>query len=82
MSQLEVLVATPERFDAMLRLRPHLLSFIRCVVFDEAHMIGSDLRGIRLECILTRLRLAEQRGEPSTKVCAAIRSSVERNGVG
>ena len=61
-NHLEVLVATPERFDAMLRLRPDLLSSIRCVVFDEAHMIGNSQRGVRLEGILTRLRLASHRG--------------------
>ena len=59
----EVIVATPERFDAMLRLRPDLLPSIRCVVIDEAHMIGNDQRGIRLEGILTRMRLATVRGE-------------------
>ena len=60
---LEVLIATPERFDALLRLRPDLLSTIRCVVFDEAHMVGNDLRGVRLEGIITRLRLAALRGK-------------------
>ena len=53
----EVVVATPERFDAMLRLRPDLLPKITCVVFDEAHLIGNDERGIRFEGLLTRLRL-------------------------
>ena len=60
-NRLEVVVATPERFDAMLRVRPDLLPTIRCVVFDEAHMIGNGQRGIRLEGILTRLRLAAAR---------------------
>ncbi len=59
----EVLVATPERFDAMLRLSPDLLPQIKCVVVDEAHMIGNTRRGIMLEGILTRLRLADVRGE-------------------
>ena len=59
-NHLEVVVATPERFDAMLRLRRDLIPFIRAVVFDEAHMIGNGERGIRLEGILTRLRLTEQ----------------------
>ncbi len=59
-NNLEVVVATPERFDAMLRLRSELIPFIRAVVFDEAHMIGNGERGIRLEGILTRLRLTEQ----------------------
>ena len=62
-NRLEVVVATPERFDAMLRIRPEYLRTIRCVVFDEAHMVGGAERGIRLEGLLTRLRLAEARGE-------------------
>ena len=53
----EVVVSTPERFDALLRLRPDLLPLIRCVVFDEAHMVANDQRGIRLEGIITRLKL-------------------------
>ena len=61
-SNLEILVVTPERFDAMLRLRSELLAQIRCVVVDEAHMIANRERGLRLEGILTRMRLAEQRG--------------------
>ncbi len=63
----EVLIATPERFDAALRLHPELLSMIRCVVFDEAHMLGSGQRGVRLEGILTRLRLAKLRGETTPR---------------
>ena len=63
----EIIIATPERFDALLRLRPELLSLIRCVVFDEAHLIGNDQRGVRLEGLLTRLRLAAQRGEQTPR---------------
>ena len=59
---LEILVVTPERFDAMLRLRSELLEQIRCVVVDEAHMIANRQRGLRLEGILTRIRLAAQNG--------------------
>ena len=78
-NHLEVLVATPERFDAILRLRPDLLPSIRCVVFDEAHMIGNDQRGIRLEGILTRLRLAEVRGErvPRFVLLSAVLSNAD-----
>ena len=76
---LEVLVATPERFDAMMRLRPELLSFIRCVVFDEAHMIGNGQRGIRLEGVLTRLRLAALRGDqvPRFVLLSAVLSNAD-----
>ena len=78
-NRLEVLVATPERFDAMLRLRPDLLSSIRCAVFDEAHMIGNDQRGIRLEGVLTRLRLAALRGEqvPRFVLLSAVLSNAD-----
>ena len=77
-SRLEVVVATPEGFDAMLRLRPDLLPAIRCVVFDEAHMIGNGERGIRLEGILTRLRLAAQRGQvPRFVLLSAVLSNAD-----
>lgn len=75
----QVLVATPERFDAMMRYRPELLSFIRCVVFDEAHMIGNGQRGVRLEGILTRMRLAALRGDhvPRFVLLSAVLSNAE-----
>ncbi len=77
-ARLEVIVATPERFDAMLRLRPDLLSSIRCVVFDEAHMISNGERGIRLEGILTRLRLSALNGKvPRFVLLSAVLSNAE-----
>ena len=76
---LEVLIATPERFDAALRLHPELLSMIRCVVFDEAHMLGNGQRGVRLEGIITRLRLAKHRGErtPRFVLLSAVLSNTD-----
>ena len=79
-SNFEVVVATPERFDAMLRLRPDLVPYIRCVVFDEAHMIDNGERGVRLEGIITRLRFDGAAEPASTKVCLAVCSSFERRG--
>ena len=75
----EILVATPERFDAMMRFNPSLLSFIRCVVFDEAHMIGNDKRGVRLEGILTRMRLAAIRSDqvPRFVLLSAVLSNAD-----
>ena len=74
-----VVVATPERFDAMLRLRRDLLPYIRCVVIDEAHIIGNGQRGVRVEGILTRLRLVGL-GEvhtPRLVLLSAVLSNVE-----
>ena len=78
-THLEVLIATPERFDAMLRFRPDLLSSIRCVVIDEAHLLGNSQRGLRLEGILTRLRLASVRGEivPRFVLMSAVLSNAD-----
>src|SRR4051794_22573458 len=58
----EVAVATPERLDSLLRTTPELVNKIRCLVCDEAHMIQSDTRGVRLEGLISRLRLAQVRG--------------------
>jgi helicase len=58
----ELVVATPERFDAIIRNNPELLDDLNCVVVDEAHLIGSGIRGSRLEGLLTRLRLQQLRG--------------------
>lgn len=52
----QVLVATPEKLDATLRLAPELLDDVKLVVIDEGHIAG-DLseRGIRAEVLFTRL---------------------------
>jgi helicase len=58
----EIIVATPERLDALLRTAPDLIADLRCVVCDEAHLVQNDVRGIRLEGVITRLRLLQERG--------------------
>ncbi len=52
----EVLVATPEAFDAFLRTRPELRHRIACCVFDEFHLIEQPVRGLRYEALIGRLR--------------------------
>ncbi len=54
-----IIVATPERLDSALRTRTELLSRLRCVVCDEAHMIENGTRGVRLEGLITRLRIQQ-----------------------
>ncbi len=58
----EIIVATPERLDGLLRMSPQLLPYLRCVIFDEAHTIQNDTRGILLEGIVTRLRMLQESG--------------------
>ncbi len=58
----EFAVATPERFDAMLRARPELWAQLRGVVVDEAHTLGEGARGARVEGLIARLRAQQNRG--------------------
>src|SRR5207245_1363351 len=60
----EIIVATPERLDALLRTTPSLINDLRCVVCDEAQLVQNDVRGIRLEGLITRMRLLQERGSP------------------
>lgn len=59
-SQSELIVATPERFDAWLRAGEHL-DKLRLVVIDELHIIENGVRGARLEGIVSRLRMLQAR---------------------
>lgn len=59
----EVVVSTPERFDAMLRMRPELTDYLKAVVIDEAHLIQSGVRGTRLEGLITRLKLVQRKNK-------------------
>ncbi len=51
----DIIVATYERFDSLLRLNPSWIKRIGCVVVDELHLIGDPERGPVLEMILARL---------------------------
>lgn len=55
-----MMVMTPERFDAWLRGGEHLED-LRLVVFDEVHMVENGSRGARVEGLISRLRLLQQR---------------------
>ncbi len=53
----EVIVATPERLDAILRNPDNTgwIETVGCVVVDEAHLIGSRHRGPTLELVIANL---------------------------
>lgn len=78
-SQRELVVATPERFDAIMRKSPELFSRLRCIVVDEAHLLGSGIRGIRLEGLLARLKMCQGRGQSvRTVLLSAVTNSYIR----
>ncbi len=56
-----VVVATPESFDAFLRVHPLLRDKIACAVFDEFHLIEQQGRGLTYEGLVGRLRSTQTR---------------------
>lgn len=50
-----VLVATPEKFDALFRYAPELGSRIGLVIIDEGHVVSPDKRGLQFEFFVQRL---------------------------
>jgi len=69
-----VIVATPERFDALLRTQPDLVGLLRIVVFDEAHIVENAPRGARIEGLITRLRLLQGRNDFRLVLLSAVLS--------
>lgn len=55
-----LMVMTPERFDAWMRGGENLED-LRLVVFDEVHIVENGSRGARVEGLISRLRLLQQR---------------------
>lgn len=51
-----VLVVTPEKLDLLLRTDHPVVEHLSLVVADEAHNLGTDARGARLELLLATLR--------------------------
>lgn len=51
----DIVIATYERFDSLLRLKPSWLNKIGSVVIDEMHLINDSERGPVLEMIISRL---------------------------
>ncbi|WJF89743.1 DEAD/DEAH box helicase [Paraburkholderia bonniea] len=57
----QVIVATPERFDGLLRTQ-NLNGLLKLVILDEFHIVENGARGARVEGIVSRLRLQQASG--------------------
>jgi len=51
----QILVATPEKFDALFRYMPEIEEDIGLIVIDEGHIVDPNERGLRFEFFLHRL---------------------------
>jgi replicative superfamily II helicase len=56
LSESRLLLVTYERFALLIQRNPGWLKELRCLVVDDAHLIGSDFYGVILEGVLTRLK--------------------------
>ncbi|MEH7444734.1 DEAD/DEAH box helicase [Bacillus sp. JJ1122] len=57
LKEADVLVATPEKVDFLIRVKPELFDDISLFVFDEGHVLGNlDSRSAQFELLLTRLK--------------------------
>jgi helicase len=54
LSECDVIVATYERFDSLLRLKPSWIGSVGTVVVDEVHNVGDPERGHVVELIVAR----------------------------
>ncbi|MBN1194001.1 MAG: ATP-dependent DNA helicase [Methanomicrobiaceae archaeon] len=52
----DIIIATSEKVDSLLRNRAHWLPGITLLVIDEVHLIDSEDRGPTLEMVITKLR--------------------------
>ena len=52
----DILVATPEKLDLLLRAHAGSLANAALFVLDEGHAIGDEGRGLKMELLLARLR--------------------------
>lgn len=57
LKEADVLVATPEKVDFLIRVKPELFDNISLFVIDEGHVLGNlDSRSAQFELLLTRLK--------------------------
>lgn len=58
LSETDLLIATPEKVDLLLRLNADFFENLSCVVIDEGHIIGDiSTRAALLEFLIIRLRI-------------------------
>jgi len=62
----DILVATSERCDSILRSRPMWFDDVGVVIVDEVHLLDSDRRGPTLEMVITKFR----KMNPKTRIIA------------
>jgi len=52
----DIIVATSEKVDSLLRNKSPWIPLITCLVLDEVHLIDAENRGTTLEMVITKMR--------------------------
>lgn len=52
----DIILASTEKLDSLIRHGVNWLDDVGCIVFDEVHMLDDDSRGPTLEILITRLK--------------------------
>ena len=76
LESVDILVATSEKTDSLLRHKSPWMETVGVVVADEVHLLRDPTRGPTLEVSLTRLR-RRHRGLQVVALSATVRNSVE-----
>ena len=56
MSDTDVLIATPEKTDLLIRTKPDFFNNLSAIIVDEGHIVAEKSRGSTLELLLARLK--------------------------
>ncbi len=76
LAKADVVIATNEKIDSLIRHRAAWLHDVSLVVADEIHLMGDITRGPALEVVLTRLRM-QNRGLRTIALSATIPNAEE-----
>ena len=52
----DILILTPEKLDLLFRSNPEFFIDLKLVILDEMHIISDDLRGIKFELLISRIK--------------------------
>jgi hypothetical protein len=73
----QILVATPEKADLLIRSKEDFLSAISLIICDEGQQVGNDSRGITYEFILSRVLWHAQHASIRIVMLSAVLSNVD-----
>ncbi|HWH09233.1 MAG TPA: DEAD/DEAH box helicase [Candidatus Thermoplasmatota archaeon] len=76
LARYDIVVATSEKADALLRHKANWLTNVQCIVADEVHLLGDPGRGPTLEVLLSRFK-SLNKGAQIVALSATIANSRE-----